>query len=353
MPVNLRLATFNCENLFSRPRVFRESAERSRELLDLVSKLQEELKRPVFDHAKIKELLKELQGYATLNELRGSYQTAAGASEWLGWVELSRDENRVEAVQNTARVIADVDADVICLVEVENRLGLQKFHDDVLVEQFLQPAGKRGYEHVLLIDGNDERGIDVAVMSRLPVLWLRSHIHEHTDYLGRQVRTFSRDCLEVRVKLPARKQLHLLLNHFKSKRFSSADRQDPQGRLRRAGQARRVRELVDEHDLARELVVVAGDFNDTPDSEALAPLVGTPGLYNVNLELPATQRGTFQNRREQIDYLLVSDRLRAGLRQVRIERRGIFTPRGERYDTVVDARTQASDHAAVVADFQL
>src|SRR5262249_34935661 len=150
------------------------------------------------------------------------------------------------AVENTARVIADVDADLICLMEVESRNELQKFHDDLLFKRFLQPAGKAFYENILLIDGNDDRGIDVAVMSRLPVLLLRSHINEPAGHIGKDAATFSRDCLELRIRLPDNKALHLLVNHLKSKRSSPGD---PQSNLRRERQAKRVAELVGEHDL--------------------------------------------------------------------------------------------------------
>ena len=50
--------------------------------------------------------------------------------------------------------------------------------------QCVERAGKAFYEYVLVIDGNDDRGIDVAVMSRLPVLALRTHINEPSGHLG-------------------------------------------------------------------------------------------------------------------------------------------------------------------------
>lgn len=349
MADNVRIATFNCENLFSRPKIFAESDKRSKELLGYVAELQEALRNAVFDHERIRELKSKLGGFATVNDLRGKHTTAAGSGEWLGGVELTRSTVGDEAVENTARVIVDVGADVICLMEVENRDLLQKFHNGLLNKHFASPSGLPCYEHVLLIDGNDERGIDVAVLSRRPVGWLRSHIHERTDYDGRRVATFSRDCLEVQIALPRRKKLHLLVNHLKSMGYSP--KTDPQSVRRRLGQARRVAELADEHNLDRELVVVAGDLNSDPSSPSLEPLVKHPKLYNVNLELAETQRGTYGTGAKQLDYLLVSAALRKHLREVHIERRGVFGRKWKPYPTVTGKRNQASDHAAVVADF--
>ena len=90
MSQNLRIATFNCENLFSRPRIFGKKRERSLELLGYVSLLQDELTKDVFDHNRIKELKKKLSGYAKINNVRGKYDKVAGAAEWLGWIELTR-----------------------------------------------------------------------------------------------------------------------------------------------------------------------------------------------------------------------------------------------------------------------
>ena len=352
MAHTLRIATFNCENLFSRPKIFEQEAKRANQLLGYVAELQEALKNDVFDHKRIKELKGKLRGFATVNDLRGKHETAVGAQEWLGGVELVRADVTDAAVKNTARVIADVDADVICLIEVEDRNLLQKFHDGLLEKEFLQPSGKAGYSYILLVDGNDPRGIDVSFMSRIPVLSMHSNIHEFSDYDGRKVRTFSRDCLEVQLEAPDGKNLHLKVNHFKSMGYSP--KTDPQSIRRRLGQAKRVAELIDRHDLEKDYVIVAGDLNSDPTSPSMEPLVKKKGLYNVNLELSADDRGTFRTGKKQLDYLFISEALKKHLQAVRLERRGIFVKsKWKPYPTVKSARTQASDHAAVIAEFIL
>lgn len=350
MATNLRLATFNCENLFNRPKVFEVPESTSQKILKDVAALEAELHRDPFDKAKIKTLLARVKGFAKLNEVRAhlTNKDVKGPQDWSGWVELIAGSNTDAAVQNTARVIAEVNADVICLMEIEGRIELQKFHDEVLFKHFLHPAGKAFYENILLIDGNDDRGIDVAIMSRLPVLGLRTHINEPPGHIGSTGATFSRDCLEVTIQLPNNKQLLVLVNHLKSKRPSPGD---PQSNLRREKQAKRVAQLLDAHNLQTEFIVVAGDLNDTPASKPLKPLLTKKDLYNVNENLPAADRFTFRQPKEQIDYLLISQALKARLDKVHVERQGIFAHNIPHFPTVISRRTEASDHGAVVADF--
>jgi endonuclease/exonuclease/phosphatase family metal-dependent hydrolase len=338
------IATFNCENLFTRPSIFEEPDEKATELLHEVDLLKAELKKAVFDKEEIKKLSKSLARYATINDIRSKATSAKGAAEWLGYVSLNKTTLADEAVGNVARVIADTGADVISMIEVEDRLTLKGFHDDILYPEFLKPAGKDPYPYIMSVQGNDGRGINVGVMSRVPINWMESHVHECTD---KKTPIFSRDCFEVNFALTPNQPLHLLINHFKSMGYSSAG--DPQGNKRRLVQTTRVSELLDEHDLKKEFVVVAGDFNSPATSPSLAPLLGNSGMYNVNEELPAGERGTYRTGKDQLDYILISDALKAKLETVRIERRGVFTAKGTKYPTVKNRRTEASDHAAVVA----
>jgi hypothetical protein len=86
----------------------------------------------------------------------------------------------------------------------------------------------------------------------------------------------------------------------------------------------------------------------------MVPLVNKAGLYNVNLELPVNDRGTFSTGKDQLDYLFISEALKKHLQAVQLERRGIFTKsKWKPYPTVKSKRTQASDHAAVMAEFLL
>jgi predicted extracellular nuclease len=145
------------------------------------------------------------------------------------------------------------------------------------------------------------------------------------------------------------KSLWMLCNHFKSKGFGSQAAND----ARRKKQSERVAQILRENfDLTQDLVVVAGDLNDTPDSDPLLPLISAPNLHNIVDTLPEDERFThiFGNEKNQIDYLLVSTPLKNALQSVTIERRGMFKfP--QHFPSMTKTSQEASDHAAVVAEF--
>ncbi|MFF4830340.1 hypothetical protein [Streptomyces sp. NPDC001315] len=57
---------------------------------------------------------------------------AKGRAKWAGWAELVRDDLDWDAVKNTGRVVAEVDADILLTVEAEDRLTLDRFNRHVL-----------------------------------------------------------------------------------------------------------------------------------------------------------------------------------------------------------------------------
>ena len=122
------------------------------------------------------------------------------------------------AQQALAARIAAVDADLLALQEVENLDALRRFNRDHLERPF-------GYE--VLIEGNDPRFIDVAVLARLPIANVTSHRFEvHPDDPTMPV--FGRDLLELQVfnQTRRRKLLTLFVTHLKSK-FVPFDDTDP------------------------------------------------------------------------------------------------------------------------------
>lgn len=99
---------------------------------------------------------------------------------------------------------------------------------------------------------------------------------------------------------------------------------------------------------------MAGDLNDTPGSAPLKNLLNTANLFDV-LDSPifTGSRWIYQDKQGQIDYVLVSKALFDKLQDVGIERRGIFRQDTPHFPEVTDKTTQASDHAAVWAEFNI
>lgn len=358
----LRIATFNVENLFSRAKILNfQNNENAVQPLSRVEELRAELHKDKYDKPKILELYHELKEFIEIVEVREKLFNraktkviASGVARWGGFIEFRREKFDEAARENTARVLREVNADVCCLVEVESRPVLQHF----CVDRLPKTGAFKDYKFQMLIDGNDQRGIDVALASRLPIRRMQSHID---DKIGKS-RIFSRDCLEIEVVLPNQKSLWLLLNHFKSKGFGNQTENDKK-RLR---QATRVAEILSDktkYDLAKDYVVVCGDLNDTAENPPLQPLLSLPHLTDVlQAAFPdePEKRWTYHfQKNEQIDYLLVSDPLLAGLKQAGVERRGIHNVQkftgGETqpFDTVLKPTDAASDHGAVWADFNI
>ena len=89
---------------------------------------------------------------------------------------------------------------------------------------------------------------------------------------------FSRDCPEYEVRTPGGHRLVVLVNHLKSKGYGSAGRQ--QRPPAPAGPAGR-RHLPAARKEGVAYVAVLGDFNDTPTSAPLAPLLTGTDLRDI------------------------------------------------------------------------
>lgn len=194
--------------------------------------------------------------------------------------------------REVALVLRHLDADFVALVEVENLHCLKS------VNRALEFC----YPQIGLLEGNDERGIDVAFLSRLPVERVISHKgRELPDLPGvGKGHRFSRDCLEVR--LATEPPLTVFINHFKSQLGSKKD-----SAAKRRAQAQAVLEIVWERrrDLPEGFEVVMGDLNDRPGSWSLQPLENH--FYDAFAGWPEDLRGTHRSKagRGGLDHILV------------------------------------------------
>ena len=366
-----RLASFNVENMFARPRAMsRAVAAQSPTILAAHARFNELVQLDTYDAATKAELLEQLRilgllrgdrsRWAVLRRIRGRFLTrrrngetvvaAAGRAAWIGWAELTTEPVNELASLHIAQVMRDVGAHVLGVVEAESRELLVAFSTSLLRE-----VGWTPYDQVMLIEGNDDRGINVGLLVRdgHAVADIRSHVGER-DKSGV---IFSRDCAEYHVVDGSGNRLVVLVNHLKSKGYGSPG--DPMGAQRRFRQAARIamiyNGLVDE---GVEHIAVIGDLNDDPTSTALRPLFDRTPVRDIS-EHPdfvwGPRRGTFRGNAEKLDYILLSPALYAKAGGGGIFRKGVW--RGERtrdpwpiYDTMTSEVEAASDHAAIYAD---
>ncbi|MHC4570894.1 MAG: endonuclease/exonuclease/phosphatase family protein [Planctomycetota bacterium] len=381
----VRIASFNVENLFARPKAFnttnwslgRPALNAYREVSALLSKAA----YSAADKQRIRDLFVELDIYSINNngairrkrtqsprwawlrknrgkldrQPRDSTQSveiiANGRAEWIGWVELAKEPTDEIGTRMTARVIQDVGADIIGIVEAEDRPSLVRFNDEML-------GGL--YSHVMLIDGNDRRGIDVGIMTgdNFEIESIRSNV-DTVDAIGT---VFSRDCPQYKVRAPSGAEVHVLVNHFKS--------QSGGGGPKRQRQAAEVRSIVDGLVAQGQHVVVLGDLNEGPATAGSqannltnlfdnnSPLVDCYALPNFQV---GNRPGTYDScgLRNRLDYILISQSLQPSFTGGGVFREGLWGTRVTRptnwatYPDMTQSSGQASDHAAVFVDLDI
>lgn len=239
----LRIATFNIENLMAR---FDFSGFRHENRQDRVVRMF-----GVSD----KELYRDLEQARLISET---------------------DDTR----QLSALAIAATGADILCLQEVDDMAALNSFE-----RAYLSRMMGVGYRQKVLVEGNDTRGIDVALMMRdktrdgqpIQLVEVRSHAALTYQQLGLftpQIgltnkpddRVFRRDCLEVDVRI-GNKPLTIYVLHLKS---MTQSRDDTDGRFAsmpvREAEVRAVRHIIERRfgtdGAGTASFVICGDMND-------------------------------------------------------------------------------------------
>lgn len=368
--MTVRLATFNAENLMAR---FDFSGFRNQLRRDRVLQLF--------------EVKKEMQ-YEALEQAR---------------VIAATDDTR----QLSALAIAEADADILCLQEVDSMAALSAFEYGYLFRMV-----GNGYRQKYLVEGNDSRGIDVAVMmreetrdgQRIEVADVKSHaaltyrdlalFSPHFVMPGLpDDKIFKRDCLEIDLRIGGQ-PLTLFVVHFKS---MTNGRDGVDGRTAtmpiREAEARAVRHII-ENRFGRERAAkmnfaICGDMNDyqerievsgdrrngyefthieeersaldvfSHDGFAINPMLRRDPLDRWTLY---HARGPEERHLCQLDYIWLSPRLAEtnATRMPEVVRAGqpyrtIFPPGQEvtRFPRVGWDRPKASDHCPVVMPLDL
>lgn len=311
---------------------------------------------------------------------------------------------------NTAKVILANNPDIVALQEVENMEALKAFNKKYLYPKNLKAELGSEYDKInqndfegtypfgAIIDSNDPRMIDVALLSRYPILSVRTHQFERFKKDdGKWDDIFSRDCLEVEIALedtdgkslladyrgkilscddsdriltPSNtgKTITVFANHFKSKLGQPDENpQTSSAWKKRKLQSERVSEIISERfgNTLSGNFVVAGDLNDGPESGALKPLFDT-GLWNV-VEKDSDPWTHYYDQKDEVgqfDYLLLSSDIKKKNNAAKpiIERRGLqknsnskisIIKNHERFETVEKEDTEASDHCGVFVDIEI
>ncbi len=207
-----------------------------------------------------------------------------------------------EKLAKVGSVLARLDADVVVLQEIENLPLLERLAAG--------PLAGLGYR-AFLREGLDPRGIDVGLLARVPVESVLGHLEDRTPS---GAHLWARDPLEVHLASDGRPVV-LLGAHLVS-RLQPADE-------RRRLQAERLRQLADGLSAgpSRPLVMVLGDLNDLPESEALTPLLGDGALLDLGAGLPPANAWTWSGggARERLDYALIPQVERAAVNRFAVE----------------------------------
>lgn len=216
-------------------------------------------------------------GNGAVAESSISYSFAPGSYRLRTYKGELVKEKELIKTQTVAARIKEMNLDILALQEVEDIDTLQQFNREHL-------GGM--YRYQILVEGNDDRLIDVALLSNLPIGPVTSWRNlVHPDDPSRPV--FSRDLLEIEIWDQTRtKRLFRLFNtHLKSKLLdpqSAESESRAYNDLKRTRQAEIMARIVRKRMGDATPFVIVGDMNDTPDSPCLAPFVKNGGFRIIN-----------------------------------------------------------------------
>ena len=226
---------------------------------------------------------------------------------------MATNDDRCQAL---ARAIQSIDADILCVQEIESEDALRWFRDTYLKDM--------GYDHIASRDVGYYRGVEQGVLSRYPITAVTTWADEDlSDMQGRkaggresgwakcegeQGKAFQRSPIMVDVVVPPTSKdkdpyaLSLVVVHHKSGRDYNCQRES---------EALQIVELLktrigDEPDLN---LIVLGDFNASPGAKSVKVYqdAGYKNAYGERWQKTGNTRDLFRTHESNraIDYIML------------------------------------------------
>lgn len=239
-----------------------------------------------------------------------------------------------------AEAIKEINADIITVQEVETKEVLENF-----VRKYLPDTNYQ----VVLVEGNDSRGIDVGIITRLQVLDVKSHKDAVVALPSGEKTVLSRDLLEVKLKANDNYVFTSFVTHLKS--HHGGDIAD----IRREAEAETVRKIVSDFSKQNPNAnfTLSGDFNDIYSTKALKPILKSDlNLTDIIFKDLGTANYVYTYHpvkfRSRIDYILVSP----GMMKEYINK-SVFIHKISDINSNKFIFLEASDHLPVTAKFNV
>lgn len=261
--MKLKIGTFNLNNLFSRYNFQGEIDAIKDHKTDLDSKITYKFNK------------------------KGTYKLRT----YLGKLVTAKESGEVAKI---AQRIKSMDLDILAVQEVEDIDTLRTFNAENL-------AGL--YKHLVLIEGNDPRLIDIGLMSKYPIGCVASWQHA-VHPKQKDFPIFGRDMLEVDILTANRNKCLVTIynNHLKSNYVSFRTDPDKGRKLnneKRFLQSEVIARIIKNRMDKKDRFIILGDMNDSPESHFLHGFTRNRKLRLVNgIQNPQISYSLGRNDRE-------------------------------------------------------
>lgn len=375
----MKIATFNIQNLFHRDKSLAKIQAENAVInwLDEMDHLIRKYSKTASDLNRIKYIslllgfekissksyavMRKRGGELFFRECHTSGEIKANSlTDLSGWVTLQTIAVKRIATLNKARVIAEVNADVLVLQEVEDRNSLLEFNN-----QFLPKFNGVPYREFLVLQGNDGRGQEIGMLTKngFQIQEVRTYSNELDDS-GKPV--FDKNLVKYEITTPSKNKICLLAVHLQEQ---GKDKENFD--VLRFRQAHRVAEIYQQlRSQGQELVIVAGTLNAVSYCFSLSPLLQKTDLKDVSKhpsfnvagekEKDAGYLGMKAYRKglniKQRDYLLLSPEMFRLVKNSSLNRRAVWPAIASQwpvYNTIKNGKQAASIHPVVWGEIEI
>ena len=292
--------------------------------------------------------------------LDGEMFKASHLTDWEGWAKVDSIPINEIAIRNKAKVIKEVDPDILVVLEVEDRASLVNFN-----RHFLSSMKNPPYKEIVFLGTNDPFGRGIGVMAKdgFDLESIRTHVN---DLDGEDKPVLDVDLQEYRFRSSSGNCLDLLCTHLintSGHLNTFKERQNRQSEYIAGLLSRRQRDLSIHQ-------IFMGTLNAPMYSSSIAPIFKETYLRDI------TKHPNFMGDRDkgkdagyfrlgayrmgvniqQRDYLMLSKELFGTVESCGLVRKGMWfkkQPQWDIYQSITSERDAASEHPLLWCQFPI